>query len=60
MQKRKQRIAGSVSVRQQKEVGSSAQDFPKRLKKPHDTGFQVNFGTFREVWVKLMSTHRFL
>lgn len=60
MQKRKQRTAGRVSVRRQKEVGPSAQDFPKRLKKPCDTGFQANFGIFREVWVKLMSAHRFL
>ena len=60
MQKRKERIGGRVSMSWEKEKGSSARDFSKRLKMLYVTSFQATFGIFREVWVKLMSTHRFL
>lgn len=60
MQKRKERIGGRVFMSWEKEKGSSARDFSKRLKMLYVTSFQATFGIFREVWVKLMSTHRFL
>lgn len=52
MQKRKERISGRVSLGRQKEIGSSAQDFPKRPRMPCGMGSQASFGTFREAWVK--------